>query len=85
MKVGSKKKVCHKKHLKLKGNSSEGFFAFASFQCPNAKKPLPIHGISDGKKIVPYSLRLPKTAPLALVCVWGQDRESEVRCCLEDG
>ena len=36
-------------------------------------KPLPTHGIADGKKIIQYALRLPKTAPLDLVCVWSSD------------
>lgn len=76
MKVGKKAcvmKARKKKVIKnrLKGDRSKGFFARASFQCPDAKKPLPLHGICDGAKIIEYALRLPKTAPLDLVCVWG--------------
>ena len=63
-----KKKAC-KKNVS-KGDLSKGFYAVASFKCPDAKKPLTNHGICDGKKIIPYALRLPKTAPLDLVCVW---------------
>lgn len=61
---------------KLKGDLSKGFFARALFQCPDGKKPLPTHGICNGKKIIQYALRLPKVEPLDLLCVWGSGMEN---------
>ena len=66
-------KVVKKKACKVKGDCTKGFFSKTVFGIPAAKKPLPTHGIADGKKIIQYALRLPKTAPLDLVCVWSSD------------
>ena len=66
-----KVKTCRKTGLKRKvrGDLSKGFFTTSRFQFASPKKPLPPCGLSNGLKILPFGLRLPKTKPLELVCV----------------